>query len=278
MNFIPGHAIWFQKVIGSEILESLLQKWDYYQIERNIDMVDYIWNILYPLIPTEYEGKKLIGYDINKVYLHNSKNKSGRIFKNDFFEITKYKKEKENEERNTKSLLTICIFCQSYNSSIRFYDDKKSNIFFSNVKADFFAVSHKQGDLVLYTNKISYEEISEQTCLKIPVYYSNKNYGKLYEMPTPNGEIFNNVFYTDNYGNNVMLSPNLSNPDSIERWNDVEGKAKVLKIQKYQIPLHINRKKGRPPIENEDYCPNCYEIIPLNTIYENCSGCLSPIL
>ena len=51
----------------------------------------------------------------------------------------------------------------------------------------------------------------------------------------------------------------------------------MLNIAKYEIPSYIDKKRGRPPTDYEDFCPNCFEIIALNPVIStNCSGCLSP--
>lgn len=271
MNFIPGHAIFIEKAIEPNLLKILVEKWNYYEIEKNSDMIEYIWKILFPHIPKECEGKKLIGYDIGSISL-NKKIPS----KNNKIEKTF---ERQKRGKGSKSLLTISILCNTVpRDFLRFYDDKNSNIKFIAPNADFFTVQHVAGNAVLYTNKVSYfqECTSPCFCLKIPVYYSN-GISKTFEIPTPNGEKFNKVEFVDVYGNLVTLTPDQNNPHSKERWEDIERRSKILKIQKYILPAYINIKKGRPPTKNEDYCPNCYEIISLSENYTNCSGCLSPI-
>jgi hypothetical protein len=271
MIFIPGHAITFSLPINSNIFNSLIEGWNYYEIEKNTDMIKYIWQYLSPFVPKECEGKELVGYDIKSISLVKTTSTS----------VTNKKiSEKVKKGKNSKSLLTICLFCNSSNAFIRFYDDKKSGISFTDPKADFFTVPHTEGKAVLYTNKIQYEQYEKSKTLKcylkIPVYYK-EIFLKTFEIPTPNGEKFNKIQHINNYGNNIILTPDLSDPNNKERWYEVEMKSKPLNIQKYVLPSYINTKKGRPPTKEEDYCPNCYEIISLSQKYANCSGCLSPI-
>jgi hypothetical protein len=280
MNFIPGHAIFIEKAIDPNLLKILVEKWNYYEIEKNANMIEYIWKILFPLIPKECEGKKLVGYDISSISLNKK-----IVTKKD--ETPEKTFERQKRGKGSKSLLTISIICNTNEDFFRFYDNKNSNIKFIVPNADFFTVQHVAGNVILYTNKVSFSSIqttpstpstssNPSYCLKIPVYYSN-GIPKTFEIPTPNGEKFNKVEFVDVYGNLVTLTPDLNNPHSKERWDDIERRSKILKIQKYLLPSYINTKKGRPPTKNEDYCPNCYEIISLTENYTNCSGCLSPI-
>ena len=81
----------------------------------------------------------------------------------------------------------------------------------------------------------------------------------------------------DDFGRNIHLTP-FNDYYSSERWNHVEMNDKFFNIGKNELPNYINVKKGRPPTPDEDYCPNCYEIIAHDIPITNCSGCLSPII
>jgi Rps23 Pro-64 3,4-dihydroxylase Tpa1-like proline 4-hydroxylase len=76
----------------------------------------------------------------------------------------------------------------------------------------------------------------------------------------------------------VTLTPNREDQNSIDRWNDVSLRPHVFKIRKAEFPGFIDTTMGRPPTWKEDYCPNCYEILPLQNNYTNCSGCNCPVV
>ena len=102
---------------------------------------------------------------------------------------------------------------------------------------------------------------------------------RIFEIPTPNCKKYEKVEYVDLYGEVVELSARMGNKDSEDRWCEVEVLPKVLTVEKYKPPPYIEQKRGRPPTQTEDYCPNCFEILPLSIPlhYTNCSGCLSRI-
>jgi len=73
------------------------------------------------------------------------------------------------------------------------------------------------------------------------------------------------------------LSDDLENKESMHRWNEVSRMEHVFRIET-RFPGFVDTSMGRPPTDAEDYCVNCYEILPLDTDYKNCSGCLSKII
>jgi hypothetical protein len=73
------------------------------------------------------------------------------------------------------------------------------------------------------------------------------------------------------------LTDDLDNEESKQRWNEVSRMEHVFKIET-RFPGFVDTSMGRPPTDSEDYCVNCYEILPLDTDYKNCSGCLSKII
>lgn len=61
------------------------------------------------------------------------------------------------------------------------------------------------------------------------------------------------------------------------RWKEVIIRPRIFNIEKCNIDINIDAVRGRPPTNYEDYCPNCYEILPILNEYKNCSGCCSPV-
>lgn len=92
-----------------------------------------------------------------------------------------------------------------------------------------------------------------------------------FDKPKPN-----NLKYTETKmflhdGTRVILTPN--NKASKNRWKEIAYRPHVfyIKMTNYQGIV------GRPPTWNEDFCPNCYEILPIELDYQNCSGCCQTV-
>ena len=272
MNFIPGHAIALKNVIDPSILNKIVNLWNFYEVEKNEEMVKYIWKCVESYIPKSCNGKKFVKYDVNRITI-NKVNKKERC------------KERGKIQKNTSSLVTLIILLNS-DGYIRYFDNKGKNINFSQ-NAEHYTAKCVSGDALIYTNEIEYEEY-RSSYIKIPLFYEclekkvekRVQFKKKFEIPTPNGEKFNKVTYMDEYSNVIILTPDFNNSHTVDRWHKVECEDKMIKIDKYKLPPYINTKKGRPPTPKEGYCPNCYEILPLQFPYPftNCSGCLSPIL
>lgn len=287
-TFIPGHAVEIRNVFPPFILDEICKQWNHYETEKNDGMMKHIWERLLPFIPKTCFNEKLVGYNLDRTMLIKKiqTEKSSRT------------KETEKEDRvGNVSLATLLIFCTDSETKTTFYSDKHEKVFCAQPEADFYTVNNIMGNVVLFTNKIAYEESkgkTPKTVLKIPIFYTNNNntnnnsnnnsrnllkkslnnFKKTYEVPTPNGEKYNNAQYVDGFGNVRVLTPT----NSTDRWNEIFHRPKTLKIQKYPLPTYIDGKMGRAPRDNEDYCPNCFEILSLPVNYTNCSGCLSPIL
>ena len=284
-TIIPNHAKLIQPCIQEKILEKIVKEWDYYQTEKNHIMVNEIWNTLYPHIPQFCDNEKLVGFDLDKTTLI-------KIINNKTHKISKKVTEKGKKSGNNFSLITLLICCNSSDGLIRFYDDKPNDISFENPEHTYYQSKMDMGNIFMFTNKISYEENickRDKYILKMPIFYTltnkkkfnkrnNIQYKKTYEIPSPNGEKYKKVDCVINL-KTVTLTANTKNKINRERWAQVIDRPKILIINKYHLPNFIDNRKGRPPTNKEDYCPNCYEILPLNPIdYTNCSNCLSPIV
>ncbi len=266
MNFIPGHAIALSQVLNPVNIDKISSLWNYYEVEKNAEMVKYIYDCVEKYIPKVCNGKRFVKYDrisVNKIV----KRKRG--------------KEREKKVKANTSLVTLIIFSNS-DGYIRYFDNKEKNINFCQVATDYTARCIA-GNAVIYTNEVEYEEY-HSSYIKIPLFYESaikvekRVDFKKFEIPTPNGEKFNKVTYMDEYSNIITLTADISNSHSLDRWQKVEDEDKMIKIDRYKLPTYINTKKGRPPTPKEGYCPNCYEILHIPYPYTNCSGCLSPIL
>ena len=170
----------------------------------------------------------------------------------------------------TKYFLKIPIFYSSQNIPIK-SKTKKTVTFGGNQTIRF----KKQEPPVCINNPIllpmpSHSIIKNSAKPNSELFSNNF---KTFEIPTPNGLKFTNAEIVDPFGRTILLTP-CQDFNSLERWNEVINAPKNLKFYPQEI---LNPQKGRPPTYQEDYCPNCYEIIPLNEPITNCSGCLSPI-
>jgi len=284
-TFIPNHGKLINPCIDNSILEKIINNWDYYETEKNHIMINQIWNIVYPHIPQTYNNQKLVGFDLDKTILNKT------ISNKHSYKISKKMKEKEKYDKNGNiSLVTLLICCNQSKGLIRFYDDKINGVKFENEEHEFYQSKLDLGNIFMFTNEVSYEENicqSNKYILKIPIFYTwnkkfnkknNIKYKKTFEIPTPNGQKYTITQCIVNL-KNVTLTPDLKIKVNKIRWKEVNSRNKILIIDKYKIPSFIDTKKGRPPSFQEDYCPNCFEILSLNPIdYTNCSNCLSPIV
>ncbi len=76
----------------------------------------------------------------------------------------------------------------------------------------------------------------------------------------------------------IILNTDPNNKESKNRWIDVIMRHHVFKIKKNEYMSFVDTTQGRPPTWGEDFCPNCYEILPLINTYINCSGCMYPVV
>ena len=107
-------------------------------------------------------------------------------------------------------------------------------------------------------------------------YAESSKQAKINEAGVSNGLKYKKVYQVIN-GKNMFLSPVLTNPDSKERWSDVCHLPHVFNIKKLEFPGFIDTTMGRPPSWDEDFCPNCYEILSLYVKYEECPSCSAKV-
>ena len=74
-------------------------------------------------------------------------------------------------------------------------------------------------------------------------------------------------------GTKAILTASSSNQASRDRWTEVLMRPHVFHIKRVEFPGFVDTRMGRPPRWNEDFCTNCYEILPLENTYLNCPGC-----
>ena len=79
----------------------------------------------------------------------------------------------------------------------------------------------------------------------------------------------NNTVYT--------LTSDPNDEYSMFRWEEVMKRPRVFEITKKSVDPCLNTNRARPPTNLEDFCPNCYEILPITEDYKKCPGCLSKI-
>jgi len=248
-TFIENHALRVDNCLPVISIPEIMKKWNHYETEKNLDIMKFIWNHIHTYIPKKCNNHILKGYSLDRTIIIKNFNKD-----------IKFEKEKTDKNGNI-SLLNVFIFCEK--GQMRFHGN---GLKFVNPDASYYDVNTIHGNLAIFTNKVSYQS-TEQYILKIPIFYRKK-----LEIPTPNGEKYKKIQFLNN-GNLVVLSPNLKDENVIKRWKEVEKK----NFHKHNLPDYIDQKRGRPPTNEEDYCPNCFEILPLKFSYSNCSGCLSDI-
>lgn len=112
-----------------------------------------------------------------------------------------------------------------------------------------------------------------------PIYQLSKLSEKpFFNFPRSNGLKFQPIC-TELDGTVCCLSPDPGDEVSSCRWKIVVYRPRIFKIAKMASSFtYINRLKGRPPTNYEEYCPNCYEILPIVYNYKNCPGCCQKIL
>lgn len=96
--------------------------------------------------------------------------------------------------------------------------------------------------------------------------------------PSPNGLKYKSAQFKTESGIVVTLTRAPDNYSSRQRWEDIGLRPHVFTIERADFPGFIDTAMGRPPTWEEDFCPNCYEILTLDQLYANCSGCLYPVL
>lgn len=300
MEFIVKNALFYQGLISKELCQEILNR-----VDEN-----KIWNVIKNKLPNECNGGRLIKmgkieyckhdkntiFTLKKRYQNDIYDEEGNcspatlyIYCNDLDSghtifYANFKKGLIAEQESfyskpiagnaifftnkvgfvekpvvfeTKYFLKIPIFYQSYQDSVkRVKKDKK--------------VSFGGTQIVRFRKEEPPIHINNPILLGMP---SSNNF-KTFEIPSPNGLKFTNIEMIDSFGRTILLTPN-KDFDSLERWNEVENCPKFLKFHPQEI---LGAQKGRPPTYQEDYCPNCYEILSLDENIANCSGCLSPII
>ncbi len=102
---------------------------------------------------------------------------------------------------------------------------------------------------------------------------------KIRKMDTPisNGLKYEEAIMKTHEGIEISLT-HKNNIFSKNRWTDVLLRPHVFEIQQTDFHGFMDTDMGRPPTLLEDFCPNCYEILPLEEDISNCSGCLCPVM
>lgn len=237
---------------------------------KNDNMLDKVWSYVKNYTPQTYNGFKLIGPDYNRLYLL-------KYGSSDFFK--KHYDGYSNDKYRNKSQLTFLLYLNENveGGATRFFahDDLKFSPPIDD--KDIYDINPKTGSIVIFDHNILHCGMpvikGYKYCLRFNILY--EHYLK-FKHPESNGEKYKSVVFMKRKDHKVHLIPSENDKNSAIRWIDVRLKPKVFEIEK-ESQMFVDCYKGRPPTYLEDYCPNCFEILPIKVNYKNCSGCCSKI-
>jgi len=190
-------------------------------------------------------------------------------------------------------------YCIRFNILYTNSNTKKS-LAVSRVKENRLKVSS-----IPYPNQSKYQRTSE-TDTDIPEFRVKENRLKVSSIPYPNPTKYRRTSETDTSVQKFQDIPKFKSPNSNglkykqtkmllhdgmevtlssdldkvsrNRWLDVSMRPHVFIVRRSDFPGFVDNTIGRPPTWEEDFCPNCYEILPLRNTYTNCSGCCYPVV
>lgn len=247
---------------------------------QNVDMMKSLWNYVNKLVPDICDDSELIGPDYKRFYL--LKYTPGQKFKKHYDGYSK-------DSKGNKSLITVMIYLNDSDSTpalkggeTRFYAEPGVALIDNR---QYFDVVPRTGNMLMFVHKLLHEALpvikGVKYCIRFNVLYAGHKKVKtsryksipVYIRPEPNG-LKNSVRIVDGYS----LTGNPNDRLSVVRWEEVMDKPHIFNIMAYNSAMFVDRRRGRPPARDEDYCANCYEILPLENNYQNCSNCLFPVL
>jgi len=309
MEFIQNKATVFENIVPTLKCEDLIE-WaktrkfilckynddvnenhrDSFEIRvRDKGRIKSLWDHVKKLVPEMCNGSTLIGPDYKKVYL--LKYSLGQKFK-------KHYDGHSIDSKGNKSLITIIIYLNGGDTkslrggNTRFYSEPGTSFEEPFENAKYFDVVPKTGSMLMFTHKLLHEGLpvdkGTKYCIRFNVLYNttkklktdnDQMYTKMkrFTSSSPNGLKACDVNYVKD-GNTFVLTPDRRNKHSRQRWSDVFKEPRIFKVVRYRGPMFVDKRQERPPSNNEDFCPNCYEILPLVNTYKNCPNCLFDIV
>jgi len=234
-------------------------------------ITDSFWDYIQKYTPKTYDGYKLVGPDFKRVYLL-------RYFKGQFFK--KHYDGFSEDGNGNRSKLTAMVYLNTMNvdtgGATRFYAEPCKNVILTNLNST-MDILPEIGKLVIFDHRILHEGMpildGYKYCIRFNILYTNS---LEYENPKPNGLKYKEAKMILYDKTEVLLTASQNNKKSKDRWFEVSMRPHVFQIEKC-FPGFVDTTMGRPPTWEEDYCPNCYEILPIRNNYINCSGCCTPI-
>lgn len=283
-TIVPNRAVYVNNVIPADLCEETIQKIEtthkfqscklndnYDQVMRNssevkisdTNLTNKFWTYIAEYIPIMYDNTKLIGPDYNRVYL--LKYEKGQFFKRHYDGYSE-------DSNGNRSRLTVMVYLNSVKNggSTRFYRE-----------SDVCDVIPDVGKLLIFEHRLLHEgmQVLEgfKYCIRFNILYQNafEMISNATALPTTNGLKYTNVKMSFQ-NQEIILTPNRNDKMSKARWDDVCLRPHVFQI-KHEFPGFVDTTMGRPPTWEEDFCPNCYEILPIKNDYQKCSGCSSVI-
>jgi len=278
---VPGRAVYVNEAVPSDLCEETIKQIetehefqsckinDNYNVEfrtssevkiSNRNLTNKFWGYIQHYIPQVFDNSQLIGPDHNRVYL--LKYEKGQFFKRHYDGFSE-------DSKGNKSKITVLVYLNTLKDggATRFYAEPNRNVYLPDSK-ETFDINPEIGKLLLFEHRLLHEGMPVlegfKYCIRFNILYSKHQSLK-----------YTNVKMTYN-GKEILLTPNRNNKDSRERWNDVCMRPHVFCI-KTRFPGFVDTTMGRPPTQEEDFCPNCYEILSLKNDYTECPSCKSPI-
>lgn len=223
-------------------------------------LTNKFWKHICNYVPTIFDNSQLIGPDHKRVYL--LKYVKGQFFKKHYDGFSE-------DSNGNRSKLTVLIYLNTLKDGgeTRFYAEPNRNVHLPGFQ-ETIDVKPEIGKLLIFEHRLLHEGMpltdGFKYCIRFNILYS-KYQSLKYTTAKMNFD-----------GKEILLTPDRNNKDAKARWNDVCMRPHVFYI-KPRFPGFVDTSMGRPPTREEDYCPNCYEILSLRNNYKECPSCKSPV-
>jgi len=180
----------------------------------------------------------------------------------------------------------VLIFLNNVSTGgdIRIYKDKLNYIDITPVQGNILSIDNSTrireleilSNISKYFIQISFSKNENETKLEIIKVSEIGTKNTFSHVPNSNRLKYKQAQLMIN-GEVKLLNSDSTDSFSNYRWREVISRTRIFNIERCIVDSNIDTIRGRPPTNFEDYCPNCYEILPILNEYKNCSGCCSPV-
>jgi prolyl 4-hydroxylase len=242
-------------------------------------VIKKVWKHIKDYIPDTCDSKTLVGPHYRRVYL--LKYCEEQFFKPHYDGYS-------TDSKGNKSHITVLIYLNTLTEEggggTRFYEEPERNIYFKGNNRDKKHVTlyPEIGTMVMFTHRLLHEgtplKHGYKYCLRLNVLYGNLDKSKSTSVP---GKVLNKYIpkqMITHKGKTIILDTDPHNKPAIDRWVDVMLRPHVFEMEILENPF-VDNGRGRPPGWDEDFCPNCHEILDINE--ENltkCYNCQSKVI